>query len=211
MMSHSPVSFCNPTSRENTAFQDWTDGISLCLLSVRRDNLIPASISCPLFTLLSLHLIFCSTSALSACSMSFPPLVISPPFLLISLSSIHSSQCNPALTDPLIEISAQQAEAQREMLFRGNFWRGLATLSVPLQQAELSVELGFRPGRYNENVGDSRTWVRRSEIWGDDICKHKETGPCGKIETCDIRYSYDLTQSCVFVVTIRSKATHHFQ
>lgn len=36
-------------------------------------------------------------------------------------------------------------------------------LSVPLQQAELSVELGFRPGRYNENVGDGRKWARRSQ------------------------------------------------
>lgn len=94
---------------------------SVFCLSVYSGNFIPVSISCPLFTLLSLHLIFCSTSALSAPSVYFPPLVISPPCLLISLSSIHPTQCSPAPIDPLIEISAQQAEAQREMLFRGNF------------------------------------------------------------------------------------------
>lgn len=25
------------------------------------------------------------------------------------------------------------------------------------------MELGFRPGRYNENVGDGRKWARRSQ------------------------------------------------
>lgn len=123
MMNHFPVFFCNPTSRGNTDIQDWTDGIrwnqglsSVCLFTVVISFLSPSHVpslpSC-LFTSSSApHL----PSLLPRCTLrhlSFP--------LLISLSSIHPTQCSPAPIDPLIEISAQQAEAQREMLFRGNF------------------------------------------------------------------------------------------
>lgn len=173
MMSHFLVFFCKPASAANTVIQDRTDGIRLRLRSVCRNHFIPASISCPLRHPLvsSPHLLLhicplCSLAVLSA-TCHFPSFAF-------DFSVFHpSTQRSPAPVDPLIEISAQQAAAQREMLFRGNFWGGLATLSVPLQQAELSVELGFGPGRYNENVGDGGMWVGRSEVWGDDMCKHK--------------------------------------
>lgn len=118
-----------------------SDRIRVCLLSVYSSNFIAVSISRPLVTLLSLQLIICSTSALSALSMYFPPLVISLPRLLISLSSIHPTQCSPAPIDPLIEISVQQAEAQREMLFRGNF-RG-AKAHCRFLSGKLSCQLNW--------------------------------------------------------------------
>lgn len=115
-------------------------------------NLIPSflltlSIFCPLFTLLSLHFTLCLTSALSPfvcfCYLSFPL-----PFDS-SLPTIHLTEHHPTPVDLLSEISAKGWQ-KREMLFRGNFSRAGLYLSVPFQQAELSVELGYRPRGDNE-------------------------------------------------------------
>lgn len=124
MTSYFAVFFCNPTCSANTDIHDrtdeigWNQALSIVYLFAMVISLSPSRV--PSFLLVSSH-VFCPTSAPSAPSAHSPPLVISPSCRLISLSSINPTQCSPATIAPLIEISAQQAEAQREMLFWGNF------------------------------------------------------------------------------------------
>lgn len=127
------------------------DGNSTCL-RVFCGNLIPSllhafSILCPLFTVLSLHLTLCSTSSHSPfvcfCYLSFPL-----PFDS-SLPSIHPTERHLKPVDLLIEISAKGRHKGKCYFEVISAEAGLS-LSVPLQRAELSVELGYRPRRDNE-------------------------------------------------------------
>lgn len=97
----------------NTGRDRWNQMESAPVLcpSVYSGNFIPVSILCPLFTLLSLHLIFSPhLPPLPWCTfycLSFPPVFWFP------LSPIRPTQWGPAPVDPLIEISAQQSRAQK--------------------------------------------------------------------------------------------------
>lgn len=79
----------------NTGRDRWNqmESAPVLCLSVYSGNFIPVSILCPLFTLLSLHLIFCSTSAPTP--LVYILLLVISPCLLISSVFYPSRSVRP--------------------------------------------------------------------------------------------------------------------
>lgn len=97
--------------------------------------------------------------------------LLSPSFCLMSF---------PPSSDLLIEISAQEVMAEREMLFGGNLKRaGLRSSLVGLGCQRNQVTgckhiMGWSGQRTAENQ------TRRSQIKSDKVCKDKDVRPHGK-------------------------------
>lgn len=107
-------------------------------LSAYSGNLIPSaacsvSIFCPPFTLISPSCLLLHIHPLS--------LLCTPATLSFPLSSIHPTQCYGTPADPIIEISAREVKAQREMLFRGNFSGAEPVSSSPASWAASGIRL----------------------------------------------------------------------